>query len=261
MTNADTDTAQRGNTRIGPADMLKLKRWNTPTIYNGWEMISSTERTSGTINMEETRDFMPLFGPMVGRAVTVKIETTNHNNPTLRKAAWDDWLAFVADLPGPKIVVMQDVDTRPGIGSFWGEVSANMHRSLGCVGAIVDGAIRDVDEMTNAGFKALARRLCVGHLYAWPVQWGTSVDVFGATVETGMLMHADKHGFIGIPDRDEQALLAAVRAMDDNECDTVIPAARFTWSKNYPAILDERQEAASRFRATSAQIGTGSAEW
>ena len=224
-------------------------------------MISNSERTSGTINTEETRDFMPLLGPMVGRAVTVKIETTNHNNPTLRKSAWDDWLAFVASLPAPKIVVMQDIDTEPGIGSFWGEVSANMHRSLGCVGAIVDGAIRDVDEMTNAGFKALARRLCVGHLYAWPVEWGTSVNVFGATVESGMLMHADKHGFIGIQERDEPALLAAVRAMDDNECDTVIPAALFTWNKDYSTILDERQQAASRFRVACARIGAVSAEW
>ena len=57
------------------------------------------------------------------------------------------------------------------IGSAWGEVNSNVHRALGCVGTITDGAIRDVDEMTNAGFKALARRLCVGHAYSVPVRW------------------------------------------------------------------------------------------
>ena len=36
-----------------------------------------------------------------------------------------------------------------------------MHRALGCVGTITEGAIRDLDEMTAAGFKAIARRLCV----------------------------------------------------------------------------------------------------
>lgn len=258
-------TESRIATPIGgqmtPAGMLKLKRWNSPTIYNGWEMICATDRTQGTTNLEETRDFMPMLGPMVGRAVTVKIETTNRNNLTQRKSAWDDWLQFVSELPGPKIVVMQDIDVQPGIGSFWGEVSANMHRSLGCVGAIIDGAIRDVDEMTNAGFKAIARRLCVGHLYAWPVEWGTSVRVFGATVDTGMLMHADKHGFIGIETGNESALLDAVRAMDDNECNTVIPAARFTWNKDFATVLHERQQANARFRSASAQIGNGSAEW
>ena len=58
---------------------------------------------------------------------------------------------------------VQDLDKPRAIGSFWGEVNSNIHRALGCVGTITDGAIRDVDEMTNAGFKALARRLCVGH--------------------------------------------------------------------------------------------------
>ena len=63
---------------------------------------------------------------------------------------------------------MQDLDKPRVIGSFWGEVNSNIHRALGCVGTITDGAIRDVDEMTNAGFKALARRLCVGHALVHP---------------------------------------------------------------------------------------------
>ena len=46
-------------------DLLKLKRWNTPTIYNGWEQITKRSRTTG-FNLEETKDFMPEFGPMIG---------------------------------------------------------------------------------------------------------------------------------------------------------------------------------------------------
>jgi 4-hydroxy-4-methyl-2-oxoglutarate aldolase len=60
--------------------------------------------------------------------------------------------------PGPKIVVAQDLDQPRTVGAFWGEVNSNMHRALGCVGTITDGGIRDLDEMTNAGVKALARR-------------------------------------------------------------------------------------------------------
>jgi len=240
-----------GARRIGTAEMLKLKRWNTPTIYNGWEASTKRERLEGVFNREEARDFMPALGIMVGRAVTVRIESSNPEHPRKRPGAWDEWLAFVASMPGPKIVVMQDLGKPVGLGSFWGEVSANTHRSLGCVGTIVDGAIRDLDEMTNAGFKALARRLCVGHVYAWPLDWGDSVEVFGARVENGMLVHADKHGFICIPGEDEGTLLAAVRAMDDAECETVIPAGRFTWGSDpttgFTAILAARKEAAARY--------------
>ena len=46
-------------------------------------------------------------------------------------------------MPGPKIVVVQDLDKPRVIGSFWGEVNSNIHRALGCVGTITDGAIRD----------------------------------------------------------------------------------------------------------------------
>ena len=56
------------------AELLKLKRWNTPTIYNGWEQITRADVAREGINLEETRDFMPQMGPMVGYAVTVVIE-------------------------------------------------------------------------------------------------------------------------------------------------------------------------------------------
>jgi 4-hydroxy-4-methyl-2-oxoglutarate aldolase len=137
-----------------------------------------------------------------------------------------EYRRYVADLPGPKIVVVQDLDRPAVIGSFWGEVNANVHRALGCVGAIVDGAIRDVDEMTNAGFKALARRLCVGHAHAAPVHWGGEVEVFGTRVAPGQLVHADKHGFLVVPRGEESDLLRAAVQMDINECETVIAAAR-----------------------------------
>jgi 4-hydroxy-4-methyl-2-oxoglutarate aldolase len=101
-----------------------------------------------------------------------------------------------------------------------------VHRALGCVGTITDGAIRDLDEMTNAGFKALARRLCVGHAFARPVRWNCEVEVFGRKVSPGDLIHADKHGFLVIPPEDQCELLNAARFMDEAECQTLISAAR-----------------------------------
>ncbi|MGQ9902999.1 MAG: hypothetical protein ACUVRU_01425 [Anaerolineae bacterium] len=58
------------------------------------------------------------------------------------------------------------------VGSVWGEVNANVHRALSCVGTIADGAVRDLDEISNAGFKAIARRLRVGHAHVAPMRRG-----------------------------------------------------------------------------------------
>jgi len=132
----------------------------------------------------------------------------------------------VASVPGPKIVVVQDLDKPLTYGAGWGEVISNLHRALDCVGVIVDGAIRDLDEMCYAGFKALARRLCVSHCHAWPVRWGCEVEVFGTTVKPGQLIHADKHGFVAVPFGEEKKLLEAARFMDTNECMTMIPSGR-----------------------------------
>ena len=213
------------NQVLSHADLLQLKRWNTPTIYNGWEQITRHDRTRDAINLEETRDFMPQMGPMVGYAVTVVVEPSNPAHKQ-NASANADYRRYLASAPGPKIVVVQDLDKPRVIGSFWGEVNANTHRALGCVGTITDGAIRDVDEMTNAGFKALARRFCVGHAWVTPVRWGCPVEVFGQRIEPGQLIHADKHGFLAVPKEDEAKLLEAARFMDANECNTVIPAAR-----------------------------------
>lgn len=240
------------------AELLKLKRWNTPTIYNGWEQITQCDVTAEGINLEETRDFMPQMGPMVGYAVTLVIEPSEIKHRQ-QADAWKRYREYVASQPGPKIVVVQDRDKPRVIGSFWGEVNANTHRALGCVGTITDGAIRDLDEMTNAGFKALARRLCVGHAHVVPVSWAAPVSVFGQTIRPGQLIHADKHGFLAIPPADERRLLEAASYMDANECQTVIAAARH-YAGIDPQQLERLNAASQTFRqAAHDQFGEAGA--
>jgi len=245
--------------RLPYSELLKLKRWNTPTIYNGWEQITRHDITKDVFNMEETRDFMPQMGPMVGYAVTVTFEPSKKEHVTGN--AWSDYRDYIASIPGPKIVVVQDLDKPNVIGSFWGEVNSNIHKALGCVGTITDGAIRDVDEMTNAGFKAIARRLCVGHAYSTPVKWGMDVEVFGTKVKPGQLIHADKHGFMVIPEEDEAGLLEAAVFMDGNECNTVIPAARESAGKSLEEIKNSINKAGEQFGMNAMNKYGNKGEW
>ncbi len=242
------------------ADLLKLKRWNTPTIYNGWEQITSSDPAADAFNIEETRDFMPAMGPMIGYAVTVVIEPSEQSH-TLNTNAWADYRKYIASVDGPKIVVVQDRDKPRVIGSYWGEVNSNVHRALGCVGTITDGAIRDVDEMTNAGFKALARRLCVGHAYSVPVQWDCPVEVFGTMVKPGQLIHADKHGFLAIPAEDETELLDAAIFMDNNECNTVIAAARSSIGLSPAQTVERINQAGVEFGKAARKKFSREGEW
>jgi len=247
--------------RLSHADLLQLKRWNTPTIYNGWEQITRHDVAAEGFTLEETRDFMPHMGPMVGYAVTVQFEPSNPDHPKRNPNAWIEYRQYIASISGPKIVVVQDLDKPRVIGAFWGEVNSNAHRALGCVGTITDGAIRDLDEMCNAGFKALARCMCVGHAHSCPVRWNCDVEVFGRTVHPGQLIHADKHGFLAIPEEDEARLLEAACFMDANECNTVIAASRGAIGTSSEELLQRLAEAGTAFSAVAqAQFGK-KGEW
>lgn len=206
--------------------LAELSRWNTPTIYNGWEQITKSDAGRDGFNAEECRDFMPEMASMVGYAVTVVIEPSNVEHRRNNPKAWSEYRRYMASVSGPKIVVVQDLDKPQVFGSFWGEVNSNIHNAFGCVGTITDGGIRDLDEMRGVGFKAIARRLCVGHAYVHPIRWNCKVEVFGRTVRPGQLIHADKHGFLVIPKEDQEQLLEAARFMDANERETMIAAAR-----------------------------------
>ena len=223
---------------LAHSDLIQLKRWNTPTIYNGWEQITKQNPAKDAFNLEETHDFMPQMGPMVGYAVTLVIEPSNPQHKISNPNAYLEYLSYVANTPGPKIVVVQDMDKPQILGSFWGEVNSNVHKALVCIGTITDGAVRDLDEMTNAGFKALAKRLCVGHAYVSCVRWNCEVEVFGRKVKSGDLIHADKHGFIVIAPEEQSNLLEAARFMDANECNTIIPAARDAAGHTMDEILE-----------------------
>jgi len=246
---------------LSHADLLQLKRWNTPTIYNGWEQITKRDFCADAVNIEETRDFMPQMGPMVGYAVTVVIEPSNAEHRKTLPNATSEYRKYVASIPGPKIIVIQDLDKPRVIGSFWGEVNANIHKALGCVGTITDGAIRDVDEMTNAGLKSLARRLCVGHAAVQPVRFNCEVEVFGRKIAPGDLIHADKHGFIIITPEEQPHLLEAARFMDSNECNTVIAAARNTSGLTTEEILENLGNASRQFGKNAREKFARDGEW
>jgi len=245
---------------LSHSELLQLKRWNTPTLYNGWEQITQHDIANDAFNLEETHDFMPQMGPMVGYAVTVVIEPSNSAHKG-KHAAAAEYREYVASVPGPKIVIVQDLDKPAVLGSFWGEVNSNLHKSLGCVGTITDGAIRDVDEMTNAGFKALAQRLCVGHAHVAAVRWNCEVEVFGRKIQPGQLIHADKHGFLAIPEEDQPRLLDASLFMDRNECDTVIPSARNAAGKPMAEFLEDFTEVAGQYGKNVKKKFSGEGEW
>ena len=52
------------------------------------------------MNIEETKDYMPEMGPMIGYAVTVVCEASNKKHRTDQPNAWHDYRKYVGDYSG-----------------------------------------------------------------------------------------------------------------------------------------------------------------
>lgn len=236
------------------SELLELRRWNTPTIYNGWEAVTRKNRMECHMSKEDIQDYGPSMGAMVGYAVTVEYICSDEAVKAANPDCYLNLYKYLASIPGPKILMAKDLDAPNSVGSIFGEVTANAYRSLGCVGGITDGYVRDVDEGIYGGFKMMAKRLGVGHAYSCPLRFGTEIEIYGTTVKPGMLVHADKYGFIAIDPEDTEHLLEGVRYMDSNECKTTIPASRGGQGLSMDDIVNRLDAAMQEFNKNAEEF-------
>lgn len=183
---------------LNKEQLSAIANCDTPSLANALEMCCERSCLEG-FNKEETHDFMPHMGTMVGYAVTFKVCASSP--PTEEEGhVFEKTLRLIEGFPKPVIMVMEDIDSPNEIvGSMWGRVTAITYKAMGVIGVIADGGVRDLPSMTDAGFHALARRVCVSHGYAHHIASGEPVKAFGTEVKTGDLIAADQHGFIIIP--------------------------------------------------------------
>jgi regulator of RNase E activity RraA len=182
---------------LEPTVLDRLRAFNTPTVANAIEVFDVRPRNEGFMR-PEIRCIFPRLGVMVGYAVTLKIQSTSPAAKGTAIAASVHW-QDVMKVPSPRVIVVEDLDDPAGLGSFWGEVNANMHRAMGCVGAVTNGSVRDLDEVEPLGFHFFASHIAVSHAYVHIVEVGTPVRVGGLTVRPGDLLHADLHGVTSVP--------------------------------------------------------------
>jgi regulator of RNase E activity RraA len=178
--------------------LLDIRRFDTPTVANAIETFMVRPRNEGFMR-PEVKCVFPEFSPMIGYAVTGKIRA---NQPAPAGAGYtkrSEWWDYIVSIPQPRVIVLEDLDDPPGVGSFWGEVNGSIHRALGCVGTVTNGCVRDLKEVREMGFHFFAQHIAVSHAYVHMVEFGKPVKVGGLTVKPGDLLHGDQHGVHSIP--------------------------------------------------------------
>jgi regulator of RNase E activity RraA len=199
---------------LSKEEIEALKAWPTPAICNAIETFNVKPSNQGF--MLGIKCIFPDLGPMVGYACTATMLADllpREKDRGAAQAHWDNILST----PEPRVAVIQDLDQPRCIGSLWGEVNANIHRALGCLGVVTDGGVRDLDEVHELGFHFFAADVIPSHAYVHMVDSGTPVKVGGLVINNGDLIHADKHGVVVIPHEIAREVPAACQKVEDRE--------------------------------------------
>lgn len=201
---------------LEPAALESLRRLDSCSVANAIETFGVRLRNSGFTD-STVRCIIEDFPPLVGYAATVRVRTSD---PPMEGDSYYyrlDWLDHVISVPAPRVLVIQDLDRNPGLGSFIGDVHANILRALGCVGVVTNGAVRDVEAARALKFQMFAGNLSVSHAFAHVFDFGGSVQVGQMLVRPGDLLHGDRHGVQTVPMEIAQKIPAVVQRMNGEE--------------------------------------------
>jgi len=199
---------------LSEAELEALRDWPTPAISNAIETFDVRPRNQGF--MLGIRCIFPDLSPMVGYACTATMLADTPATERDRNAVHAHW-DNILRTPKPRVAVIHDLDQPRCIGSLWGEVNANTHRALECLGVVTDGGVRDLDEVHELGFHFFAADVIPSHAYVHIVDSGNPVKVGGLLVNNGDLIHADKHGVVVIPHEIAREVPAACQKVEDRE--------------------------------------------
>jgi regulator of RNase E activity RraA len=180
-----------------PIDLKLLAQYDTPTICNTIELFEVRPRSTGYMD-SRIRACFPEMPPAVGYASTATMRCAFPRREGDVYGSLDEQVGRFSELPGPAIVVFQDLDD-PAVAATFGEIMCTTYQAFGAAGLITSGAARDLDQVRRLGFPAFSNGAVCSHGYSHIVDVHRPVRVGGITVHPGDLIHADANGVTSIP--------------------------------------------------------------
>jgi 4-hydroxy-4-methyl-2-oxoglutarate aldolase len=202
--------------QVKPEVIDFLRKTDTCSVSNAIETFNVRMRNEGFIQ-GGVKCMFPALPPVAGYAITGRIRTTAPPIAGLCYYQNIEWWQYIASVPGPKIIVLADMDRAPGVGAFFGEIHAQISKALGCVGYVTNGAVRDLAALEAARFQCFAGNVSVSHAYAHIVEMGEAVEIGSLKILPGDLLHADRHGVQTIPKQNASQLQTAVSDIASRE--------------------------------------------
>jgi regulator of RNase E activity RraA len=182
---------------LAEADLDRLCEFDTPTICNVIEVFAVRPQNTGYMD-GRIRACFPEFPPMAGYAATATFRSAAPARRGDAYASLDQQVATFDDLPGPPVVVFQDLDD-PTAAATFGEVMCTTYQTFGAQGLVTSGAARDLEQVRALGFPAFSDGVICSHGYPHILELQIPVHVGGITIYPGDLIHGDCNGVTTIP--------------------------------------------------------------
>src|SRR5262245_61010164 len=177
--------------------LAKLATFDSPSICNFIELFDVRPRNRGYMDHRIKCNF-PELPPIVGFACTASFRS---DAPPAGGDAYGSigaQLDQFAKLPGPAVVVFQDLDDPPAAAVF-GEVMCSTYQGFGSAGLVTNGAGRDLEQVRALKYQVFTGSTICSHGYCHMLHLGLPIRVGGLMVNQGDLLHGDANGVTNIP--------------------------------------------------------------
>lgn len=196
--NAPLPSSTGAHRVLSEEEFRSLKALDSCAVANAIERFHIQLRNEGYTEDGLTCRF-PEMPTMLGYAATLKVRS---GAPPIRGRAFlenTEWWNALLAIPAPRILVIQDMDRIPGVGALVGEVHAAILKSLGCVGVVTNGSVRDLPRIRPLEFQLFSGTISVSHAYNHIVRVGGVAQIGGLEISPGDLLHGDLHGIVRVP--------------------------------------------------------------
>jgi regulator of RNase E activity RraA len=161
----------------------------------------------GLTNQSPRVPLKPLTVPgvLAGRCKTTLWAEMAHTDPRPYEL---ELQAVDSCQPDDVLIAAAGGSVRSGL---WGELLSTAAKRSGCVGAIIDGAVRDIEKMTQMGFPVFARGTCVydSRDRNRVIDIDVPVEIDGVHFSPGDLVIADTDGIVVVPRAVETEVICA----------------------------------------------------
>ena len=179
------------------AQIEELTKYDTPTVCNVIELWDIRPRNQGYMD-ESIKACFPKIPPMVGYALTTTFRSMSPPRSGDVYAGIAKQLEAISDIPGPPVMVFQDLDT-PVAAATFGEVMCTTYKEFGAKGIVTSGTGRDLDQVEAIDFPAFTSGATCAHGYCHMLSINVPVTIGGIPIYPGDLLHGDLNGVTTIP--------------------------------------------------------------